>query len=43
MCRLSDLLVGSELLPADSDMGSNNLATQFIAQLLGLPSPAEQA
>ena len=41
MCRLSDLLQGSELLPEDSDMGTNNLATQFMAQLLGLPSPAE--
>ena len=43
MCRLSDLLVGSELLPQDSDMGTNNLATQFMAQLLGLPSPLEAA
>ena len=41
MCRLCDLLQGSDLLPADSDMGTNNLATQFMAQLLGLPSPAE--
>ena len=41
MCRLSDLLVGSDLLPADSDMGTNNLATQFMAQLLDLPSPAD--
>lgn len=41
MCRLSDLLVGSDLLPEDSDMGTNNLATQFTAQLLSLPSPAE--
>ena len=40
MCRLSDLLVGSGLLPEDSDMGTNNLATQFTAQLLGLPAPA---
>lgn len=41
MCRLCDLLQGSDLLPGDSDMGTNNLATQFMAQLLGLPSPAE--
>ena len=27
-------------LPEDTDMGTNNLATQFTAQLLGLPSPA---
>jgi len=43
MCRLTDLLVGSDVLPADSDMGTNNLATQFTSQLLGLPSPAELA
>jgi aminoglycoside phosphotransferase (APT) family kinase protein len=43
MCRLSDLLMGSGLLPDDSDMGTNNLATQFTAQLLGLPSPASLA
>lgn len=43
MCRLNDLLVGSGLMPEDSDMGTNNLATQFTAQLLGLPSPAELA
>ena len=41
MCRLADLLVGSGLLPDDSDMGTNNLATQFTATLLGLDSPAE--
>ena len=40
MCRLTDLLVESGQLPADTDMGTNNLATQFTAQLLGLPSPA---
>jgi aminoglycoside phosphotransferase (APT) family kinase protein len=41
MCRLSDLLVGTGVLPGESDMGTNNLATQFLAQLLDLPSPAE--
>jgi aminoglycoside phosphotransferase (APT) family kinase protein len=40
MCRLTDLLVESGQLPADTDMGTNNLATQFTAQLLGLPPPA---
>ena len=40
MCRLTDLLVQSGQLPEDTDMGTNNLATQFTAQLLGLPSPA---
>jgi len=43
MVRLSELLKGSDLLPPDSDMATNNLATQFTAQLLGLPSPAELA
>jgi aminoglycoside phosphotransferase (APT) family kinase protein len=41
MCRLTDLLIDAGMLPADSDMGTNNLATQFTAQLLGLPSPAD--
>ncbi|MDA8359253.1 MAG: phosphotransferase family protein [Actinomycetota bacterium] len=39
MCRLADLMVGSGQLPADTDMGVNNLATQFTAQMLGLPPP----
>jgi len=39
MLRLSDLLVGSDILPEDSDMGTNNLATQFLATLLELPGP----
>jgi hypothetical protein len=30
-------------MPEDTDMDTNNLATQFIAQLLGLPSPASLA
>lgn len=40
LCRLNDLMVESGQWPADADMGTNNLATQFTAQLLGLPSPA---
>jgi aminoglycoside phosphotransferase (APT) family kinase protein len=40
MCRLTDLMVASGQLPEDTDMGTNNLATQFTAQLLGLPPPA---
>jgi aminoglycoside phosphotransferase (APT) family kinase protein len=39
MLRLSDLLVGSDFLPQDSDMGTNNLATQFLATLLDLEPP----
>jgi aminoglycoside phosphotransferase (APT) family kinase protein len=40
MCRLADLMIESGQLPADSDMGTNNLATQFTAKLLDLPPPA---
>lgn len=40
MARLTDLLVTAGELPPDTDMGTNNLATQFVAQLLELPSPA---
>lgn len=40
MCRLVDLLIESGQLPPDSDMGTNNLATQFTARLLNLPLPA---
>ncbi|MDA8359007.1 MAG: phosphotransferase family protein [Actinomycetota bacterium] len=39
MCRLADLMVGSGQLPADTTMGTDNLATQFTARLLGLPGP----
>jgi aminoglycoside phosphotransferase (APT) family kinase protein len=41
MLRLTDLLIQSGVLPADTDMGTNNLATQFTSMLLGLPTPAE--
>ncbi len=40
LCRLADLMIESGQWPADSDMGTNNLATQFTAQLLGLDPPA---
>jgi aminoglycoside phosphotransferase (APT) family kinase protein len=40
MLRLSELLVGSDMLPGDSDMGTNNLATQLLATMLELPPPA---
>ncbi|HVA08876.1 MAG TPA: phosphotransferase family protein [Acidimicrobiales bacterium] len=39
MLRLSDLLMGSDILPGDSDMGTNNLATQLLATMLELPPP----
>ncbi len=40
MLRLSDLLMGSDVPPQDSDMGTNNLATQLLATMLELPAPA---
>lgn len=39
MARLSDLLVGSGMLPEEDSMATNNLATQFLASLLELPPP----
>jgi aminoglycoside phosphotransferase (APT) family kinase protein len=39
MLRLSDLLMGSDILPGDSDMATNNLATQLLATMLELPPP----
>jgi aminoglycoside phosphotransferase (APT) family kinase protein len=39
MLRLSDLLVGSDVLPMDSDMRTNNIATQLLATMLELPPP----
>jgi aminoglycoside phosphotransferase (APT) family kinase protein len=43
MLRLADLLVGSDILEEDSDMGTNNLATQFLATLLALEPPGPPA
>jgi aminoglycoside phosphotransferase (APT) family kinase protein len=39
MLRLSDLLLESKILPAEADMRSNNLATQYLATLLDLEPP----
>jgi aminoglycoside phosphotransferase (APT) family kinase protein len=39
MCRLTDLLEDSGVLPVDCGMATNNLATQFLAVLLDLPAP----
>ena len=39
MVRLADLLMGSDILPVDSDMATNNLATQLLASMLELPAP----
>jgi aminoglycoside phosphotransferase (APT) family kinase protein len=40
MLRLSDLLVDNEILPRESDMGTNNIATQLLTKMLDLPDPA---
>jgi hypothetical protein len=39
MVRLADLLKDRDILPGDSDMASNNLATQLLANMLDLPAP----
>jgi aminoglycoside phosphotransferase (APT) family kinase protein len=39
MARLADLSMASNILPGDSDMRSNNLATQLVASMLDLPPP----
>jgi hypothetical protein len=41
MMRIKSLLVEFELMPADSDMGRNNIVTHVVADLLGLPKPGE--
>ena len=40
MLRLSDLLLENEMLPAEADMRSNNIATQLLASMLGFEPPA---
>ena len=40
MLRLSDLLLESKVLPAEADMRSNNIATQYLATLLDLEPPS---
>lgn len=41
MLRIKSLLVEFELMPADTDMGQNNIVTHVVADLLGLPKPGE--
>jgi aminoglycoside phosphotransferase (APT) family kinase protein len=41
MMRIKSLLVEFELMPADSDMGRNNIVTHLLAEMLGLPKPGE--
>jgi aminoglycoside phosphotransferase (APT) family kinase protein len=37
--RLAALVKGSGILPEESDMAYNNLATQLLAKMLDLPAP----
>ncbi|GMU77588.1 MAG: putative phosphotransferase [Acidimicrobiia bacterium] len=39
MMRINSLLIEFGLLPADSDMGRNNIVTHVLADMLGLPEP----
>jgi aminoglycoside phosphotransferase (APT) family kinase protein len=39
MVRLAELVEGRDILPGESDMASNNLATQLLANMLDLPAP----
>jgi hypothetical protein len=39
MLRLSELLVDSNILPQESDMGTNNIATQLLTTMLELDPP----
>jgi aminoglycoside phosphotransferase (APT) family kinase protein len=39
MLRLADLLVDSDILPMESDMGTNNIATQLLTTMLELEPP----
>jgi len=39
MLRLAELLVDNDALPQESDMGTNNLATQLLSTMLELPPP----
>jgi aminoglycoside phosphotransferase (APT) family kinase protein len=40
MLRLAELLTDSDILPQESDMGTNNLATQLLATMLEFPAPS---
>lgn len=39
MMRLAQLMIEFEVLPPDSDLERNNIVTQLLAKMLGLPSP----
>jgi aminoglycoside phosphotransferase (APT) family kinase protein len=39
MMRLAQLMIEFEVLPPDADLERNNVVTQLLAKLLGLPPP----
>ncbi len=41
MARLTGLLIEFEIMPPDTDMGTNNIVTRLVAAMLELPSPGE--
>jgi aminoglycoside phosphotransferase (APT) family kinase protein len=41
MMRIGRKVIGEGHLPEDSDVDRNNLATRYLAQVMGLPSPGE--
>jgi aminoglycoside phosphotransferase (APT) family kinase protein len=42
MMRIAALVVEFELLPSDTDMGTNNIVTRLLAAKLGLPAPGPE-
>jgi aminoglycoside phosphotransferase (APT) family kinase protein len=42
MMRIASLVVEFELLPSDTDMGTNNIVTRLLAAKLGLPAPGPE-
>jgi aminoglycoside phosphotransferase (APT) family kinase protein len=42
MMRIAALVVEFELLPPDTDMGTNNIVTRLLAAKLGLPAPGPE-
>jgi aminoglycoside phosphotransferase (APT) family kinase protein len=39
MMRIAQMMIEFEVLPADTDLETNNIVTQLLARRLGLPSP----
>jgi aminoglycoside phosphotransferase (APT) family kinase protein len=42
MMRIAGLVVDFELLPSDTDMGTNNMVTRLLAAKLQLPAPGPE-